>query len=159
MAWVVPKVKLGSQALKQGGLGEKVEIATKFGIQRTDGSGICPVRLACDRDRDINGVGVSCYILPIKAARGGRTYFDHNKLNREMAQKKKCTPSQLALAPIQGMMYVLSLVQPGLKTLAVKLTAQDMAELVSMASFNPSFPPTKNIAILHMHAFCNSSSV
>ncbi|KAD5508825.1 hypothetical protein E3N88_16528 [Mikania micrantha] len=74
--------------------------------------------------------------------------YDHNKLVFErvsaMAERKGCTPSQLALAwvlhqgddvgPIPGTTKIENLNQ-NLGALGVKLTAQDMAELESMASF------------------------
>ncbi|KAJ0903494.1 putative perakine reductase [Helianthus annuus] len=80
--------------------------------------------------------------------------FDHNKVVyervSEMAQKKGCTPSQLALAwvlhqgedvgPIPGTTKIENLNQ-NLGALAVKLTPQDMAELESMASFKGARMP------------------
>jgi len=80
--------------------------------------------------------------------------FDHNKVVyervSEMAQIKGCTPSQLALAwvlhqgddvcPIPGTTKIENLNQ-NLGALAVKLTAQDMAELESMASFKGARMP------------------
>ncbi|KAI3688390.1 hypothetical protein L1987_82102 [Smallanthus sonchifolius] len=80
--------------------------------------------------------------------------FDHNKVVyervSEMAQKKGCTPSQLALAwvlhrgddvgPIPGTTKIENLNQ-NLGALAVKLTARDMIELESMASFKGARMP------------------
>ncbi|KAK9078972.1 hypothetical protein SSX86_000641 [Deinandra increscens subsp. villosa] len=93
--------------------------------------------------------------------------FDHNKLVyervSEMAQKKGCTPSQLALAwvlhqgddvcPIPGTTKIENLNQ-NLGALVVKLTAQDMAELESMASFKGARMPDHIL----VHSYKNSDT-
>ncbi|KAF5797291.1 putative perakine reductase [Helianthus annuus] len=93
--------------------------------------------------------------------------FDHNKVVfervNEMAQKKGCTPAQLALAwvlhqgddvgPIPGTTKITNLTQ-NLGALAVKLTPQDMAELESMASFKGSRQPES----LAAHSYKNSDT-
>ncbi|XP_076900778.1 auxin-induced protein PCNT115-like [Bidens hawaiensis] len=93
--------------------------------------------------------------------------FDHNKLAyeraSEMAQRKGCTPSQLALAwvlhqgddvgPIPGTTKIENLNQ-NLGALGVKLTAQDMAELESMASFKGARMPEQIL----VHSYKNSDT-
>ncbi|MFS7916349.1 putative perakine reductase [Helianthus anomalus] len=85
--------------------------------------------------------------------------FDHNKrvFERvsEMAERKGCTLAQLALAwvlhqgddvcPIPGTTKITNLNQ-NLGALSVKLTAQDMAELESMASFKGDRMPEQILA-------------
>ncbi|KAD5508821.1 hypothetical protein E3N88_16524 [Mikania micrantha] len=85
--------------------------------------------------------------------------FDHNKRVyeqvREMAHRKGCTPAQLALAwvqhqgddvcPIPGTTKIVNLNQ-NLGALSVKLTAHDMVELESMASFKGARMPEKILA-------------
>ncbi|KAJ0617158.1 putative perakine reductase [Helianthus annuus] len=93
--------------------------------------------------------------------------FDHNKLVyervNEMAQRKGCTPSQLALAwvmhqgddvgPIPGTTKIENLNQ-NLGALSVKLTVQDMAELESMASFKGARMPEQIL----VHSYKNSDT-
>ncbi|KAL8227320.1 hypothetical protein R6Q57_017152 [Mikania cordata] len=93
--------------------------------------------------------------------------FDHNKLVYErvnaMAERKGCTPSQLALAwvlhqgddvgPIPGTTKIENLNQ-NLGALGVNLTAQDMAELESMASFKGARMPEQIL----MHSYKNSDT-
>ncbi|KAI3823124.1 hypothetical protein L1987_04554 [Smallanthus sonchifolius] len=93
--------------------------------------------------------------------------FDHNKLVyervSEMAQRKGCTPSQLALAwvlhqgdnvgPIPGTTKIENLNQ-NLGALGVMLTAQDMAELESMASFKGARMPEQIL----VHSYKNSDT-
>ncbi|KAL8227322.1 hypothetical protein R6Q57_017154 [Mikania cordata] len=85
--------------------------------------------------------------------------FDHNKCVfeqvSEMAHRKGCTPAQLALAwvlhqggdvcPIPGTTQIVNLNQ-NLGALTVKLTAHDMVELESMASFKGARMPEKILA-------------
>ncbi|KAM0013676.1 putative perakine reductase [Helianthus debilis subsp. tardiflorus] len=85
--------------------------------------------------------------------------FDHNKrvFERvsEMAERKGCTLAQLALAwvlhqgddvcPIPGTTKIKNLNQ-NLGALSVKLTAQDIAELESMASFKGDRMPEQILA-------------
>ncbi|KAK9072494.1 hypothetical protein SSX86_008928 [Deinandra increscens subsp. villosa] len=91
--------------------------------------------------------------------------FDHNKriFERvsEMAQKKGCTLAQLALAwvlhqgddvcPIPGTTKINNLNQ-NLGALSVKLTAHDMAELESMASFKGARMPEQILAHCYKNA-------
>ncbi|XP_076882931.1 auxin-induced protein PCNT115-like [Bidens hawaiensis] len=93
--------------------------------------------------------------------------FDQNKVVfervSEIAQKKGCTPSQLALAwvlhqgddvgPIPGTTKIENLNQ-NLGALAVKLTPQDMAELESLASFKGARMPEQMLA----HTYTNSNT-
>jgi aryl-alcohol dehydrogenase-like predicted oxidoreductase len=93
--------------------------------------------------------------------------LDHNKVVyervNEMAHKKGCTPAQLALAwvlhqgddvgPIPGTTKIENLNQ-NLGALAVKLTAQDMAELESLASFKGERMPEQILA----HCYKNSDT-
>ncbi|KAD5508823.1 hypothetical protein E3N88_16526 [Mikania micrantha] len=93
--------------------------------------------------------------------------FDHNKLVYErvsaMAERKGCTPSQLALAwvlhqgddvgPIPGTTKIENQNQ-NLGALGVKLTAQDMAELESMASFKGARMPEQIL----VHSYKNSDT-
>ncbi|KAI3823122.1 hypothetical protein L1987_04552 [Smallanthus sonchifolius] len=91
--------------------------------------------------------------------------FDHNKLVfeqvNEMAQKKGCTLAQLALAwvlhqgddvcPIPGTTKIQNLNQ-NLGALSVKLTAHDMAELESMATFKGARMPEQILAHYYKNA-------
>ncbi|KAK1435318.1 hypothetical protein QVD17_01079 [Tagetes erecta] len=91
--------------------------------------------------------------------------FDHNKRVFEqvnkMAEKKGCTLAQLALAwvlhqgddvcPIPGTTKIGNLNQ-NLGALSVKLTAQDMAELESMASFKGARMPEEILKISYKNA-------
>nr|XP_043625450.1 auxin-induced protein PCNT115-like [Erigeron canadensis] len=93
--------------------------------------------------------------------------FEHNKAVyeriNEMAQKKKCTLSQLALAwvlhqgddvaPIPGTTKIENLDQ-NLGALAVKLTTEDMAELESIASFKGDRMPEQIL----VHSYKNSDT-
>ncbi|KAD5508271.1 hypothetical protein E3N88_15974 [Mikania micrantha] len=93
--------------------------------------------------------------------------YDHNKLVyeqvSEMAERKGCTPSQLALAwvlhqgddvgPIPGTTKIENLNQ-NLGALGVKLTAQDMAELEYMASFKGARMPERIL----VHSYKNSDT-
>ncbi|KAI3716454.1 hypothetical protein L1987_67349 [Smallanthus sonchifolius] len=91
--------------------------------------------------------------------------FDHNKLVfeqvNEMAQKKGCTLAQLALAwvlhqggdvcPIPGTTKIQNLNQ-NLGALSVKLTAHDMAELESLATFKGARMPEQILAHCYKNA-------
>ncbi|KAL8226885.1 hypothetical protein R6Q57_016717 [Mikania cordata] len=93
--------------------------------------------------------------------------YDHNKLVyervSEMAERNGCTPSQLALAwvlhqgddvgPIPGTTKIENLNQ-NLGALGVKLTARDMAELESMASFKGARMPEQIL----VHSYKNSDT-
>ncbi|KAK1435315.1 hypothetical protein QVD17_01076 [Tagetes erecta] len=93
--------------------------------------------------------------------------FDHNKhvyeRISEMAQRKGCTASQLALAwvmhqgddvgPIPGTTRSENLNQ-NLGALGVKLTGQDMAELESIASFKGARMPEQIL----VHSYKNSDT-
>ncbi|XP_071713139.1 probable aldo-keto reductase 3 [Rutidosis leptorrhynchoides] len=89
--------------------------------------------------------------------------FDHNKLVfervSEMVQRKGCTLGQLALAwvlhqgddvaPIPGTTKIENLNQ-NLGALAVKLTAEEMAELESLASFKGARMPEQLLAYSYL---------
>nr|GMD63139.1 Aldo/keto reductase [Ipomoea batatas] len=144
-----------------GGMRDKVELATKFGI-RGDGRGICGdpayVRAACEAS--LKRLDVQCIDLyyqhridkhiPIEvtnhprfqAENAEQNYSLYERINK-VATKKGCTPSQLALAwvhhqgndvcPIPGTTKIENLNQ-NIGALSVNLTAEDMSELESIAS-------------------------
>nr|GEV17266.1 putative aldo/keto reductase/potassium channel subunit beta [Tanacetum cinerariifolium] len=98
-----------------------------------------------DMDGGIAPLHSVTYVLPRLQGEN----LDHNKVVyervSEMAKKKGCTPSQLALAwvlhqgndvgPIPGTTKIQNL-NENLGSLGVKLTTQDMAELESVASLS-----------------------
>ncbi|XP_027117065.1 probable aldo-keto reductase 2 isoform X2 [Coffea arabica] len=150
------------KALK-GGIREKVELATKFGVKIEDGKreirgDPAYVRAACEAS--LKRLGVDCIdlyyqhridtSLPVEITNLPRfrtENMEHNKNLYErvnvIASKKGCTPSQLALAwvhhqgndvcPIPGTTKIENLNQ-NIGALSVKLSAEDMAELESIAS-------------------------
>ncbi|KAH9697338.1 putative aldo-keto reductase 2 [Citrus sinensis] len=150
------------KALKRGYRG-RVELATKFGIRYEDGQySYCGdpayVRAACEAS--LKRLDVDCIDLyyqhridtkvPIEVTHLPRFQpenLEHNKKLfervNEIAVKKGCTPSQLALAwvhhqgndvcPIPGTTKIENLNQ-NIKALSVKLSPEEMAELESIAS-------------------------
>ncbi|KAH9697313.1 putative aldo-keto reductase 2 [Citrus sinensis] len=150
------------KALK-GGMRERVELATKFGISFADGKreirgDPAYVRAACEAS--LKRLDIDCIDLyyqhridtrvPIEVTylpRFQAENLEHNKKLfervNEIATRKGCTPSQLALAwvhhqgddvcPIPGTTKVENCNQ-NIKALSVKLTLEEMVELESIAS-------------------------
>uniref|UniRef100_A0A0D9ZJ26 NADP-dependent oxidoreductase domain-containing protein n=1 Tax=Oryza glumipatula TaxID=40148 RepID=A0A0D9ZJ26_9ORYZ len=147
----------------QGGVRDKVELATKFGIAFADGQrdvrgDPAYVRAACEGS--LRRLGIDCIDLyyqhrvdkkvPIEVTHIPRFQPENLEKNAEifervdaMAARKGCTPSQLALAwvhhqgsdvcPIPGTTKIENLNQ-NIGALSVKLTPEEMAELESYAS-------------------------
>ncbi|KAH9657751.1 putative aldo-keto reductase 2 [Citrus sinensis] len=150
------------KALK-GGYRERVELATKFGIINEDGQFLyrgdpAYVRAACEASlKRLDVDYIDLYYqhridtkVPIEITslpRFQAENLEHNKKLfervNEIAAKKGCTPSQLALAwvhhqgddvcPIPGTTKIENLNQ-NIKALSVKLTSEEIAELESIAS-------------------------
>ncbi|OMP05632.1 Aldo/keto reductase [Corchorus olitorius] len=150
------------KALKDG-VRDRVELATKFGINYSDGKSEIRgdpsyVRAACEGS--LKRLGVDCIDLyyqhridtkvPIEVTflpRFQPENLEHNKRLfervNEIAAKKGCTPSQLALAwvhhqgndvcPIPGTTKIENFNQNA-GALSIKLTPEEMSELESIAS-------------------------
>ncbi|TKY64947.1 IN2-2 protein [Spatholobus suberectus] len=155
------EVLLG-KALK-GGVREKVELATKFGINAAEGKRVIRgdpayVRTACEGS--LKRLGIDCIDLyyqhridtrvPIEVTTLPRFQPENVEQNKtifervsELAAKKGCTPSQLALAwvhhqgkdvcPIPGTTKIENLNQ-NIGALSIKLTPEEMAELESFTA-------------------------
>ncbi|OMP05631.1 Aldo/keto reductase [Corchorus olitorius] len=150
------------KALKDG-FRDRVELATKFGVNFSDGKSEIRgdpayVRAACEGS--LKRLGVDCRDLyyqhridtklPIEVTflpRFQPENLEHNKRVfervNEIAAKKGCTPSQLALAwvhhqgndvcPIPGTTKIENFNQ-NIGALSIKLTPQEMSELESIAA-------------------------
>ncbi|KAK9146049.1 hypothetical protein Sjap_005952 [Stephania japonica] len=151
------------KALAGAGVRDKVEIATKFGIFFDGGiRGVrgdpAYVRACCEGS--LKRLGVDCIDLyyqhrvdtkvPIEVThmpRFQKENLEHNKhifeKVNEIATRKGCTPSQLALAwvhhqgsdvcPIPGTTKIENLEQ-NIEALSVKLTHEEMTELENLAN-------------------------
>ncbi|KAH9697318.1 putative aldo-keto reductase 2 [Citrus sinensis] len=152
---------LVGKALK-GGMRERVELATKFGISFADGGKIrgdpAYVRACCEAS--VKRLDIDCIDLyyqhrvdtkiPIEVTcmpKFQAENLEHNKKLfervNEIAMRKGCTPAQLALAwvhhqgddvcPIPGTTKIEQL-NENIQALSVKLAPEEMAELDSIAS-------------------------